>query len=111
MKNIHILQTDKPSRLWMSKLGNIGRCNDTKPINKVLGNNILIYITFDEYIHSGDYLIHDGVVYNCMTCCEDFIHLKGLESLNREQCKKIVLTTDPVLIKDGIQRIDDNFLM
>lgn len=50
MKNIHVITADKPSRLWMTKLCNLTRCHDIKPIKEALGNNINIFITSNEEI-------------------------------------------------------------
>jgi len=107
MKNIHIIETRKPSRIH--KIGNEFGYTD-KPNANPFAKQQNIYITSDEYVLPNDYLIHNNVLYRCMTCCEDFIHIYGHKSKNREQCKKIVLTTDTTLINDGIQQIDDNFL-
>ena len=55
MKNIFILPTDKPSRFWVTNLGNLARCQDVEPIKKALGNNININITSNEEIKEGVY--------------------------------------------------------
>jgi hypothetical protein len=102
MKNLHLITTDKPSRLWLSKLGNLTRCHDIKPIKEALGNNVNIYITDDSKIRNGDWYF-DG---------SDFVHKKTKynDSLvdGNKQAKKIILTTDTKLIEDGIEEIDDN---
>jgi hypothetical protein len=106
MRNIHILPTEKPSRLIKSKI------NDTivlEPIN-VTNNTryweyLNIYITSDEEIRKGDwcYLNKDGKEY-VYKCTEPPQNPKnwGL---------KIILTTDTDLIEDGVQTIDDDFLV
>ena len=59
-----------------------------------------IYITSDEEIKEGDWFLEKaGRQYP--------IHWNGVDKLNRH-CKKIILTTDPLL--DGVQAIDDEFL-
>jgi hypothetical protein len=100
MKNIHILPTDKPSRL--------GLCNNQlvflqKHQNILVGHkdypttNQNIYITSDEEIKEGDwFLSKEGIVHNNW----------GWNFGD----KKIILTTDGDLIKDGVQAIDDEFL-
>ena len=98
MKNIHVLPTDKPSRLWMTKLGNLTRCHDIKPIKKALGNNVNIYITSDEEIK-------DCYYFNS----KDNAVRKNNNS-NHPYHHKIILTTNPDLIKDGVQPIPDEFL-
>jgi hypothetical protein len=99
MKNIHILPTDKPSRLWFYKNFDnlltgltVEKSRDIHPQH--------IYITNDEEIK-------DCWVLNTHT--NEFYFLKyyyGLQPIT----KKIVLTTDQDLIKDDIQAIDDKFL-
>ena len=85
MKNIHIIPTDKPSRL----------CINGK-------NGQHIYITNDEEIKEGDWVFnfeYDYIVqYDCKKHDDKFWY------------KKIILTTDQDLIKDGVQAIDDEFL-
>ena len=108
MKNIHVLPTDKPSRLWMTKLGNLARCHDIKPIKEELGHNVNIYITSDEKPKLNDWFLDtiDKVVFK--VTYEDILttQLDGLPS----NFKKIILTTDQDLIADGVQAIDDTFL-
>jgi hypothetical protein len=101
MKNIHVLPTDKPSRLIIQ--------NSNRLILGVLDYAIIenrqhIYITSDEDLMIGDYYIAGVDIYQCLSSIE-------LEDLSIDSyCKKIILTTDPELIKDGVQAIDDEFL-
>jgi hypothetical protein len=104
MKNIHLLPTDKASRLWLD--------SDNKlwiheiPTTLFMMQNI--YITSDEEIKEGDW---------GLDLCEDLglkyqpfkVDRATLKYANQE-CKKIILTTDPTLIADGVQSIDDEFL-
>ena len=95
MKNIYILLTDKPSRLhlWFDKL------ELSKEFLEVKRNKQNIYITNDEEIKEGYYFDLDiNKVLKYPIGCYN----KGN--------KKIILTTDGDLIKDGIQAIDDEFL-
>jgi frataxin-like iron-binding protein CyaY len=63
-----------------------------------------LFITSDEDIMIGDYYIAGVDIYQCLSSIE-------LEDLSIDSfCKKIVLTTDPLLIADGVQAIDDEFL-
>lgn len=84
-----------------------------KNIYKIFNINQNIYITSDEEIKEGDYFI----------CGEEILKCTGYYSLTQtsyvkcnkgdcssEICKKIILTTDQDLIKDGVQAIDDEFL-
>jgi hypothetical protein len=99
MKNIHVLPTDKPSRLHItSKLDLYPNGVSRKP--QGLCKNQHIYITTDEEIKEGDWFLEKaGRQYP--------IQWNGVDKLNRH-CKKIILTTDPSL--DGVQAIDDEFL-
>jgi hypothetical protein len=105
MKNVHILPTDKPSRLY--KTGNF-LLLDSKamPNNTLETKNQNIYITNDSEIKVGDwyYLPRTNYIYKCI---ED---PTGLNLERRLGVAKIILTTDQDLIKDGIQPIDDDFL-
>ena len=84
MKNIHILSTDKPSRL----------CINGK-------NGQHIYITSNEEIKEGDWIFNEEREPSVLQCI-------GQGSLRG--WKKIILTTDQDLIKDGVQEISDEFL-
>ena len=118
MKNIHILPTDKPS-----KKGDIVIWNGLKiwdGIGKPPHHNRNIYITNDEEIKMGDYAINsNGYLIKINQFADDelsFIPLKKDVYCNTEtwhkikHYKKIILTTDQDLIKDGVQAIDDEFL-
>jgi hypothetical protein len=105
MKNIHILPTDKPSRLSIkpSKLSilNNGKLNFGAEF--ISSSNAIaqhIYITNDEEIKEGDWFLTDDK--RVEKCVPDW--------RAREWHKKIILTTDQDLIKDGVQTIDDKFL-
>jgi hypothetical protein len=101
MKKIHILPTDKPSRLVL---------DDTTQhlmlINKgeALWGNQNIYITSDEEIKDGDWCIVDGGLGR--------VGVDKFQSNVRYSVTpiKIILTTDLDLIADGVQSIDDSFL-
>jgi hypothetical protein len=102
MKNIHILPTDKPSRLWMDSDNNL----NLHIIPTTLFKMQNIYITSDECIKEGDYCIivdAESALYG------QFEKHKG-KHLRNDQWEKIILTTDQDLIADGVQAIDDEFL-
>lgn len=63
-----------------------------------------IYITSDEEIKEGDWCldITENLIVQCLRT--------SIDSYWNKNCKKIILTTDQDLIKDGIQAIDDEFL-
>lgn len=108
MKNIHVLPTDKPSVLYKRNdlktyhLGDFDICN---PDDK-LRTNQNIYITNDEEIKEETYFLEP--INNFVLKLKDNSD-KLIKSIF-PTCKKIILTTDLELIKDGVQSIDDEFL-
>jgi hypothetical protein len=103
MAHINIIPTSKPSRLYLTKEGFYFLLPNIK------GNDVKfqhIYITSDEEIKEGDwfYCFQNN---NTLKCFK-----KEEQVLNGYHTKytKIILTTDPDLIADGVQAIDDEFL-
>ena len=108
MKNIHVLPTDKPSRLYIGDNQNFvfGMIQTSIQSRNDYFTNQHIYITSDEEIKDGDYCIItdiESVLYG------QFEKHRGAYQRN-DQWKKIILTTDGDLIKDGVQAPDDEFL-
>jgi hypothetical protein len=109
MKNIHLIKTDKPSRLWSN---NLRRRLELDEFPSQHPTNIAkhIYIISDEEIKEGDWYENNGVIFKA-----DDVFDKG-NNPNNSNPKvtdfniKIILTTDQDLIKDGVQAIDDEFL-
>ena len=96
MENIHLIETNKPSRLH--KIGNeLGLTNT--PNSNFLAKQQNIYITSDEEIKEGDWFI---------TKTNDVLKVQKPERGYEPIGKKIILTTDQSL--DGVQAIDDEFL-
>jgi hypothetical protein len=106
MRNIFLIPTDKPSRL--------GLCNNKLTFllnhqNILVGHKNYptiyqnIYITSDEEIKEGDWLL-------IIDDFETYVHEHKGDNLPTTYCKKIILTTDQDLINDGVQAIDDKFL-
>jgi hypothetical protein len=99
-KNLWLIPTDKPSRLYLFEerliLGDL--------VTVVFKNsgavNQHIYITSDEEIKDGEY---------CITKTNEVIRFKKSYTQGFLY-KKIILTTDQDLIKEGIQAISDEFL-
>ena len=100
MKNIHVLPTDKPSRLLINNLLQ-GKLELSKEV--LIGSNTAqhIYITSDEEIKEGDWCLdlRDNSVFKIK------LPINGVGLI----CK-IILTTDQELSSNGVQAIDDNFL-
>ena len=110
MKNLFVFPTEKPSilHLWTDEKG-------TRPALCELDyshtrNTQNIYITSDEVIKVGDYRY--SLLQNNFELVSEFSLKVNKEywKLNNQIHKKIILTTDPDLIKDGVQAIDDDFL-
>ena len=124
MKNLHIIQTEKPPikgdlllrHLWKGKPNECiswWRYNDTNTYGDTVVYTTLngsfmdspssfktqhIYITNSEEIKFDDYITDGYKVWQW----KDDSSLLGR--------KKIILTTDQNLINDGVQKIDDEFL-
>lgn len=98
MKNVHVLPTDKPSRLQLQMDGNFHIENGQ---SIALRNYLNIYITSNEEIKEGDWYI---------TPNNTVLKALGKMLINVEDYKKIILTTNQELIQDGVQAIDDEFL-
>ena len=118
MKNIHLIPTDKPSRLYYNnndlELQFCELCKETTPLKE----NRNIYITSDEEIKEGDWCldIKRNIIFQSkrseigtskkipiIICTYEGCYIQ-------KDCKKIILTTDQDLINLGVQAIDDEFL-
>ena len=115
MKNIQILPTDQPSRLVKNNEGELKLTTQTLPFDNIIGcYPQSIYITSDEEIKSGDWIENNGKIYKCTATDNFYVTVyeknKYAGSFDTYTCKKIILSTDPTLIADGVQSIDDNFL-
>ena len=105
MKNIHLIPTDKPSRLQLNV--------NTKRLilfNNIQSNNESahlttqnIYITSDEEIEEGDWFYDLDTKYVKIKQSFENSHLDF-------NAKKIIMTTDVDLIKDDVQALDNEFL-
>ena len=106
MKNIHVLSTNKPSRLHYSKIKNndkisyklvlkkeFSKCNDG-----LLSGQRYIYITSDEEIKDNTWVLNivNGVIY------KTYSGINFNLDTEKERWRKIILTTDQDLIKDGV---------
>ena len=112
MKNIHILPTDKPSRLYLHSENELQlRTNIIRTSEDYLGSNQHIYITSNEEIKEGDWTLMFDSFGHLFLCHkpQQYLGIEKGHHLNKG-LRKIILTTDPDLIKDGIQAIDDTFL-
>jgi hypothetical protein len=99
MKNIHLLPTDKPSRLF-DFMTALVLTDKVSPNDS--GTNHHIYITSDEEIKEGDWVYCN--IDNTIDIASD------RTNYHRNEFEKIILTTDQDLIKNGVQPIDNEFL-
>jgi hypothetical protein len=112
MKNIFLLPTEEISRLVKNNEGKLKLTIQTLSFDDIIGcypQNL--YITSDEEIKEGDWCIDtfkNGKIIDVFKCTEEqLLNIQiGTDTLNY----KIIFSTDPKLIADGIQAIDDTFL-
>ncbi len=105
MKNIHLLPTDKISRVFITNEDKYGFREHCVPDTIQTCKNHNIHITSDdEEVKDGDWCYYENG------------DLKGVHKVVNGQrpktmfLKKIILTTDQELISDGVQPIDNGFL-
>ena len=114
MKNIYLLPTDKPSRLCYDKDDNLLFAPNAG--FTIADGKQNIYITNDEEIKYG-YVLNtfNNSIYKIVpdNSSREILanpNILPLCAINKEHYFKIILTTDPDLIADGVQAIDDEFL-
>jgi hypothetical protein len=105
MKNIHIIPTDKPTGIFESKNGLHFSIIEKIRYGEFKGFHI--YITNDEEIKEGDWVYHK-VLKSVFKIDLKEVSQEYVEE--RKNIQKIILTTDPDLIKDGVQEIDEEYL-
>jgi len=104
MKNIHILPTDKPSRMVQIK-DNLFFTTTTEIPGGVFKH---IYITSDEEIKEGDWMYYKHFGED-IVCKYDTMNGQNTNvNEHKPYYQKIILTTDQSL--EGVQAIDDEFL-
>jgi hypothetical protein len=102
MKNLHVLPTDKPSRLFLNKNNNQLFLNEQfdESSPKIIAQHI--HITSNKEIKEGiDQWYLDKVL-------NEPYNSGGAQYSSKQDV--IILTTDQDLIADGVQSIDDDFL-
>ena len=98
-RNLWVIPTDKPSRLhYYNHIDLLGLSKEYLKWKQ--GRNI--YITSDEKFKDGDWVMSLYTDTPQKISKSDF--------LDEEYYKKIILTTDQDLIKDGVRAIDDEFI-
>lgn len=108
MKNIHLLPTNKPSRL-VKIYNDVNRETFTLKldieVNDSFKEYVNVYVTSDEEIkdvrpHKGNWHLEKE---NILNKFPDYL-------TDLSECKLVIMTTDKDLIKDGVQPIPDEFL-
>jgi hypothetical protein len=102
MKNIHLISTDKPTGIF--ELNNGLHFSITNKVRYGVYKGYHIYITSDEDPKNKDYYWDE----NKLKVKRYFESRESFPSLLHRF--KVILTTDPNLIKDGVQPIDNTFL-
>jgi len=112
MKNIHLIPTSKPSKLLYSG-NNKNLLFSKEPISfrTFERSPQNIYITSDEeIIYKGDWMYYKHFGED-IVCKYDTMNGQNTNvNEHKPFYQKIILTTDPDLIKDGVQSIDKTFL-
>ena len=102
MKNLHVLPTDCPSRLRYNIKTKIWELGEFPKYHTDIKSTHNIYITSEEEIKEGDWCLD---TLNLILFISD-----GRVNVHQNTDKKIILTTDPDLIKNCVQAIDAEFL-
>ena len=112
MKNIHVIPTDNYSPLVHStnKFGGFFKSEHYSPMKEMGDSYQNIYITSDEEIKEGDWMYYKHFGEDIVTKYNTWGGLNTNVNEHKDYYKKIILTTDQDLIKDGVQAIDDEFL-
>ena len=111
MKNIHLIATNKPSRLIKNNLG-YGICPTgftASDLDLIQAKFVNINITNDSEIKVGDWFYYKHFGEDIIDKADEDTDLVNLNNRDRF-FQKIILTTDQELINDGVQSIDDEFL-
>ena len=119
MKNIFLLPTDKPSRILFDKEENrLLPLQDSTVFMQYqdLVENQNIYITSDEEIKEGDWVVFNELeIVKCTYSKNgEFLFSEPLTSSSNHHFsyfKKIILTTDQDLITDKVEQISEEYLL
>ena len=109
MKNLFLLPTTKLSRLHhYAEWEDLGL--SSVPAKWSQGRHI--YIVSDIAPNVTEWSLNTNSKYEHKEVCriDNELEFKSYVNLPSNKCNKIILTTDPDLIQDGVQAIDDEFL-
>lgn len=105
MKNVFLLPTENKSNIVLLKENNRLYYH---PMILSINPNIIpqyVYITTEEKFNENEYLT-DGV--EVIQATPKLVEAQGL--VDRREWKKIIITNDPELIENGVQKINQSFL-
>lgn len=102
MKNIHILPTEMPSRLYYNRLDKTYQLCEFHKYGTGIKSTHNIYITSDEEMKANEWFYSPNTNSPQVYGHNDIPKDRGF--------KKIILTTDSDLINSGVQAIHDEFL-
>jgi hypothetical protein len=112
MKNIHILPTDKPSRLTKINstlfFGKNEREMLSEPSLDIVAQHI--YITSNELFKENDWVLNTDTSELYKADADDVLVDKKDIDWYADFNLEVIMTNDPTLIADGVQAIDDVFL-
>lgn len=112
MKNIYLIPTDQPSMLHKA-FDEVFILSIFPTLTNGLYKSVpyFLYITSEEEIKEGDWTLMFDDFGNLFLCDkpQQYLGIEKGHHLNKG-LRKIILTTDPTLIADGVQAIDDEFL-
>ena len=118
MKNLHVLPTDHPSRLRYNIKTRIWELNEFHKYHTDIKSTHNIYITSDEEIKEGDYWIYvcpiNGIDYgdDNNPIVKNNLNSTWFEKLHdKNNYKRVILTTDQDLIADGVEQILEDTLL
>jgi hypothetical protein len=108
MKNIHLIPTDKLSRLCIDNSCNELNYSDIEGYSSIHITNQNIYITSDEEIKEGDWFLALDGTDDIIKA--DLTYVKIVNEDKLQRARKIILASDTDLIADGVQEISEDFL-
>lgn len=114
MKNIFTVPSSNPSHIHFNKEDNKLMLVDDLPVDGKSWEPAHVYITTSETITEPGWCLSvpfKNEVFKAIevTKCRS-VRRARLHLYPEGWCEEIILTTDPVLIKDGIQKLDDTFV-
>jgi hypothetical protein len=110
MKNVHLLPTDKPSRLVKFFTNKFHLCKEILPIQDEEQYQNTYITSNDEEIKEG-WILVNGFILRQVDYIDGYMVIDTTGGKHHNSvCKKIILTTDQDLIAQGVQAIDNEFL-